>query len=59
MIKSVHVVPSIYAEASGISYCVPKLCDALAGRDVEIEPNVERPFALEVPISAFLKGVDK
>jgi len=43
MIKSVHIVPSIYAEASGISYCVPKFCDALAGRDVKVELHVLAP----------------
>ncbi len=43
MIKSAHVVPSIYAEASGISYCVPKFCDALAGRDGEVELHVLAP----------------
>jgi len=42
-IKSVHVVPGIYAEASGISYCVPKFCDALASRDVEVELHVLAP----------------
>jgi len=42
--KSVHIVPSIYAEASGISYCVPKFCDALAGRDVEVELHVLSPI---------------
>ena len=44
MIKSVHIVPSIYDEASGISYCVPKFCDALAGRDVEVELHVLSPI---------------
>jgi len=43
MIKSVHVVPSIYAEASGISYCVPKLCDALVAQDVKVELDVLAP----------------
>jgi len=45
MIKSVHVVPSIYTEASGISYCVPKFCDALADRDVEVELHVLAPVS--------------
>jgi len=43
MIKSIHVVPRINAEASGISYCVPKFCDALAGRDEELELHVLAP----------------
>ncbi len=48
----------------GMGPCGAKTCNELAlrlfrqelGRDAEIEPNVERPFALEVPISAFLGG---
>jgi glycosyltransferase involved in cell wall biosynthesis len=43
MIKSVHVVPSIYAEASGVSHCVPKFCDALARLDEELELHVLAP----------------
>ena len=46
--------------------CGAKTCNELAmrifrselGRDAEIEPHVERPFTLEVPISAFLKDGD-
>ncbi len=48
----------------GMGPCGAKTCNELAlrifrqvlGREAEIEPNVERPFTLEVPISAFLKG---
>ena len=43
MIKSVHVVPSIYEEASGTFYAVPKLCDSLTGQDVEVELHVLAP----------------
>ena len=43
MIKSVHIVPSIYPEASGLTYCVPKICDALAGMDEEVELHVLEP----------------
>jgi len=50
----------------GMGPCGAKTCNELAmrifrqelGRDVKIEHHVERPFALEVPISAFLEGGD-
>lgn len=50
----------------GMGPCGAKTCNELAlrlfrqelGRDAEIEEHVERPFTLEVPISAFLKGDD-
>lgn len=35
--KVVHVVPHIHHEASGPSYAVPRLCEALAARGNEVE----------------------
>ena len=43
MIKSIHIVPSINAEASGPSYSVPRLCEALAGHGEEVELHVLEP----------------
>lgn len=51
-----HVVPRIFDEASGPSYSVPALCDALAKRDVNVhlhvlEPRPER--SLSFPVHAY------
>jgi len=43
MIKSIHIVPSISAEASGPSYSVPMLCEALTGQGEEVELHVLAP----------------
>lgn len=44
MIKSLHIVPSIYTEASGPSYSVPKLCEALARQGEAVELHVLAPI---------------
>jgi len=41
--KIVHIVPSISAEASGPSYSVPRLCDALTCQGEEVELHVLSP----------------
>lgn len=43
MIKSIHIVPSIHTEASGPSYSVPKLCEALAQQGETVELHVLAP----------------
>ena len=43
MIKCIHIVPSIKNEASGPSYSVPRLCEALASHGVAVELHVLAP----------------
>jgi len=42
--KCIHIVPSIKNEASGPSYSVPKLCEALANLGITVELHVLAPF---------------
>lgn len=51
MVKTVHVVPSIKAEASGPSYSVPKLCESLAGQGETVELHVLAPTPGSIPQS--------
>jgi len=43
LIKCIHIVPSIKNEASGPSYSVPRLCEALASHGVAVELHVLAP----------------
>jgi glycosyltransferase involved in cell wall biosynthesis len=53
--KVVHVVPSIAAEASGPSYSVPALCEALARQGVSVALHVLAPPPSRSPSGVVLE----
>jgi glycosyltransferase involved in cell wall biosynthesis len=49
MVRSVHVVPHVWREASGPSYSVPALCQALGELGDQVELHVLKPAGIQRP----------
>jgi len=45
MIKTIQIVPSINAEASGPSYSVTRLCEAISAQDEDVDLHVLEPVS--------------